>query len=92
MHNSNGTYCAVLDQCVYITCASAKDKITDEGCGIFKVVNKYTNDRDEPIADTCYRAKCVHWVMLTKESWDAFTGEQSLPPIHCPECTSPTSI
>ncbi len=87
-HNSNGTYCAVMDQCVYITCASSKDKITDEGCGTFKVVHKYTNDMEPDGVATGFCPKCVHWVMLTKEAWDAFTGASALHPTHAPTHTA----
>lgn len=79
-HNSNGTICAVLGEYVYMTCANSKDKITGEGRGKFGLVNKYTkavstevDDKEGPV--TCFRKGCLHWVLLTKETWDAaFTG------------------
>ena len=78
-HSSNGTYCAVMDQCVYLTCAHPNDRITNKGCGKFKVVNKHTIDARPEEVSTGYSLGCVHWVMLTKESWESLTG--ALPPV-----------
>jgi hypothetical protein len=76
VHNSNGTICAVWGQCVYLTCANSKDRIPNLGCGVFKVINKYTTntcagegDKETPV--TCFRRDCVHWVMLTEKDWGA---------------------
>ena len=85
-HNSNGTICAVLGERVYMTCANGKDRINELGCGKFEVVNKYTaitsGDCQGKSVTNCfgtnsvtrYRKDCVHWVLLTKEMWDSFTG------------------
>jgi hypothetical protein len=81
VHNSNGTFCAVLDGCVYMSCANSKDRITGEGCGKFKIVNKYSDIAEVLAASQstpCFRDKCVHWVLITKEAWDAFTGKLPL--------------
>jgi len=75
-HNSNGTICAVFGQCVYLTCASGKDRIHNLGCGKFKVINKYTtntgaDEDDKATPVTCFRRDCVHWVLLTEKDWSA---------------------
>ncbi len=73
VHNSNGTICAVFEECVYMTCANGKDRITDLGCGKVEVVNKYTTntgaDESQTPAVTCFCRGCVHWVKLTQQSW-----------------------
>jgi len=76
-HNSNGTICAVLNECVYMTCANSKDRITGLGCGKFAVVNKFTanmevDGREQSTTD--FRKGCVHWVLVTREAWDALNG------------------
>lgn len=76
-HNSNGTICAVLGDCVYMTCANQKDRITGLGCGKFPVVNKHSispmeekeDDPEPPI--TMFRKSCIHWVMVTEKNWKA---------------------
>ena len=64
VHNSNGTICAVSGECVYMTCANSKDRITGLGCGIFEVVNKYTAS-----SATTFRRDCIHWVAVTEGRW-----------------------
>lgn len=77
-HNSNGTFCAVLEECVYVTCTNKKDRITGLGCGKVEVVNMHTtHDGTAPV--TCFRRDCVHWVKLTKEAWDTLTNPPTPP-------------
>jgi hypothetical protein len=71
-HKSNGTFCAILGQCVYMTCCNSKDRITGMGCGSFEVVNKYTTNTEDDALEmpvTCYHKGCIHWVRVTEKSW-----------------------
>ena len=93
-HNSNGTICAVLGENVYMTCASGKDNITGLGQGKFEVVNKYTQaditeggDKQMPV--TCFRKGCMHWVLLTKETWDAALTGMPFPSLNAINSTYP---
>lgn len=76
-HNSNGTFCAVRGQCVYMTCCNGKDRITGLGCGRFEVVNRYTTNKEDGALEmpvTCFRRDSMHWVCVTESAWKTLTA------------------